>query len=225
MATKGVFHENQIKNPVKWKKPRMIFVSSMGDLFHPDVKEDYLDEIMGIIASDAPQHTYLFLTKRPDIMKKRLSKYHLWPNLWVGATAENQQRFMERVPTLLQIPAAVRFASIEPMLSKICANGFLNKELNGCEIHCPGTKGMCRLHAGECNEAYESCAGLDWIICGGETGPGARLIAKEWVISLRDQCVSAGVSFFFKKWGSVMFGKSGNPKNHMIDGEIWEQMP
>jgi protein gp37 len=208
----GVCHQNQLEKPVKWKKPRMIFVCSMGDLFHEKVNIINGCRVLSY-AEMAQQHTYLFLTKRPAIMRDAfeffLSGRKMPKNWWIGVTAENQKMADERIPILLQIPASVRFVSVEPMLSSINLSPWL---------------GISRFDD-EAAWSRDTGSDIDWVICGGETGPGARIISRDWVISLRNQCVSAKVPFFFKKWGSVLFGKTNNPKNHMIDGEIWEEYP
>jgi protein gp37 len=145
----------------------------------------------------AKQHTFLILTKRPDRMRAFFMQYYVTghiPNLWLGVTAENQARADERIPILLQIPAAKHFVSVEPMLGPVDLNHLQpNREV---EIDClNGTHGVTRPHGGT-NEK------LDWIICGGETGPGARPMHPDWARSLRDQCQAAGVPFFFKSWGN-----------------------
>lgn len=165
-------------------------------------------------------HTFFVLTKRPKRMKEWLEgwadgetrkhwiesfgavydwmsgpKYwpDVLPNVWLGVTAENQQRADERIPILLQIPAAVRFVSVEPMLGPV---DLQHLQFGGeIEIDClNGTHGVCRPHGG-------TSAKLDWVICGGETGYRARPMHPDWARDLRDQCVRARVPFFFKGWG------------------------
>jgi len=179
-----VYHKNRLTRSLSWKKPRRIFVCSMGDLFHMDVRTNWIYDIFYLMAH-LPQHTFIILTKRPERMSYFISKVldkDEWPlkNVWLGVTAENQKRADERIPFLLKIPAAVRFVSIEPILSFI--------DLTIYEV----------------NKGKESnfLRNLDWVICGGETGPGARPMKIEWARSLRDQCRLAGVPFFFKKVGS-----------------------
>ena len=159
---KITLHPSQFYKLDKWKKPRMIFVVSMGDLFHPDVPADWIDQV--VMAADAhPQHTFLFLTKRPQ----RMSHWRFPDNAWIGVTAENKKRYHERWSVLMKIPATVHFVSVEPMLNYININQFLEKP--------------------------------DWVICGAETGPGARPMNPEWVSDLFDQCNIAEIPFFFKK--------------------------
>lgn len=183
------FHPDRLDQPLKWKKPKRIFVCSMGDLFHEKVSEyDILaiwqrmgefHDLNGQIApvEKRPGHTYLVLTKRPeralDFLSRRYPKGFERSNVWIGVTCENQQAADERIPILLQIPAAVRFVSCEPLLGEIDFS------------HLP-----------------ESGAELDWVITGGESGPGARPMHPDWARSIRGQCQAAGVPFFFKQWGA-----------------------
>lgn len=182
---KITLHPDKLDQPLRWKKPRMVFVCSMGDLFHEDVDEGFICRIFDII-SICEQHTFLILTKRPDRMADFFKRciHGRWKNLWLGVTAENQARADERIPMLLQIPAAKRFVSVEPML------GPMDLEIWGQYEH-PDNEGY----------GVDAIKCLDWIICGGETGPGARPMRPDWVRSLRDQCQAAGTPFFFKSWG------------------------
>lgn len=220
-------HPERLEEPLKWKKPRRIFVCSMGDLFHPEVPDQFIAMVFGTMRY-ASHHTFMVLTKRPERMAAWFSQ--IWelpgegykrfgherrpggiegyivaeadrwplPNVWIGVTAENQQRADERIPILLQIPAAVRFVSVEPMLGPldlskwlycyVCANEgrYYNPVFDSFE-DCPVCEGDRPM--------------LDWVICGGETGPGARPMHPDWVRSLRDQCQEAGVPFFLKQLG------------------------
>jgi len=204
------FHKDRIEQPLKWKKPRKIFVCSMGDLFHSGLTGWMINNVW-LVIRNAPQHIFILLTKRPGAMKawtraaaqvKAWPVEEIWPeNAWLGVTAENQKCADERIPILLQIPAAVRFVSVEPMLGPV---DIFNKCYGNCIVN-------------DCFYCSRDNKGLDWVICGGETGPGARPMKKDWVYGLKDQCVAAGVPFFFKKWGP-----SGQRD---IDGETWEQWP
>lgn len=172
------------------KKPKKIFVQSMGDLFHGDIKNiDRYPIIVRIIQN--PQHTFMFLTKRP----KNCIKFINWlteyrspvftplplPNLWLGITAENQALLDYRLPYLLKTNAAVKFISFEPLLGPINAEMALEQ----FHSHDP----MFRRNKPP----------IDWIIVGAETGPGARCMNPEWARDIRDQCKEAGVSFFMKQ--------------------------
>jgi protein gp37 len=216
---KVTLHPDKLDKPLKWKKPRIIFVCSMGDLFHEDVTVKAIIDVLSIIA-EVSWHTFLILTKRPERMKEIFTHETIvadvwlqtttglsadkpvWPvpNLWLGVTAENQARADERIPILLQIPAAKRFVSVEPMLGPLDLTNIrfdkwtVMNLLEGCGItNRPGymVQSLPNVH---CNK-------IDWVICGGETGPGARPMHPDWVRSLRDQCQAARVPFFFKQWG------------------------
>jgi len=201
---KPAYWAERVDEPLKWKKARKVFVCSMGDLFHEDVPFEYIQRIWATMQAPAcHKHTFQILTKRPE----RMREYYEWnkacpangrmgveferPHIWLGVTAENQKMADKRIPELLKIPAAKRFVSVEPML------GAINVELwlrgIGCQ-RAPGCPGNCKL-------CRASGPLLDWVICGGETGPGARPMHPDWARGLRDQCQEAGVPFFFKQWG------------------------
>lgn len=205
---KVTFHPDRLEQPLHWRKPRRIFVCSMGDLFHEDVEPGWVIDILATIRR-CKQHTFIVLTKRPTLMGFGLSSYKMTTgasflplsNLWLGVSVENQATADERIPELLQIPAAVRFVSCEPLLSPIDLKPYLKD--------------------------------LDWVIVGGETGPGWRYYSDDatvthdwlndfikrhgpiqadriketifpdlwfrWARDIRDQCKKAKVSFFGKK--------------------------
>lgn len=185
--------------PASWKSPRIVFVNSMGDLFHEGHLYEWIDAVFSAM-SDNDQHIYILLTKRPE----KMLKFWQWKreqhgidwrpkdNVWIGVTAENQEQAEKRIPILLQIPAAKRFVSIEPMLGPISFRWFgLSKEWYRNKIDTDKEVGE-----------YDVFKLLDWVICGGETGPKARPMHPDWVRSLRDQCKAANVPFFFKQWGT-----------------------
>jgi len=180
-----VTHHDQLGLPLKWKTPRTVFVNSMSDLFHKDVHFRFIIDVFHIM-SKCPQHTFMILTKRPQRMLEFMtgctynpygSPYDLLPNVWLGVSVEDQAAANERIPLLLQVPAAVRFLSCEPLLGPVRIFGF-NSPTWGVLPH-----------------------GIDWVICGGESGSKARPMHPQWARSLRDQCADAGVPFFFKQWG------------------------
>lgn len=196
------------------KKPSRVFVGSMTDIFHENTSSNRIDDIFLKIAQ-FPQHTFLFLTKRPKIMADYFpnkecedwltwgmtveDQQHLsWPqkNVWLGVTVCNQKEADEKIPVLLKIPAAKRFVSVEPMLGPIDL-GFCvfdrRKEIRHL------VNGPACLNEEQADSMVAPV--VDWIICGGETGPGARPIYPDWVKSLRNQCNNAEVPFFFKSWG------------------------
>ena len=191
------FHPDRLDIPSKWKKPRRVFVNSMGDLFHDDVKEEWIKSVFNAMATDILQpclHTYLILTKRP----KRMAAFFAantkqgtlpWPNVWLGVTAENQARADERIPVLLSIPAAVHFVSVEPMLGPVDLETYLLSDAD---------------KAAHEDQLLEPIQGfnyrkLNWAIAGPETGPGARPCNAEWIENLWQQCKVAGVLFFDKR--------------------------
>ena len=245
---KVTLHPDKLEQPLRWKKPRKIFVCSMGDLFHPDVSGDFLYEIWGIMAQ-CPQHIFMVLTKRPEIMRlwyddifirlNPLYRKNPLPNIWLGVTAENQARADERIPILLRVPAAVRFVSVEPMLGPIELEHYFPEY-----DYLPTCKYFRIAYGLDSNKPVIVRSGIDWVICGGETGPGARPMHPDWVRSLRDQCVTAGVPFFFKSWGdwypdgkglyhapSAIFGDTVVHKlgkkaaGRLLDGREWSQYP
>jgi protein gp37 len=198
----GVVHEDKLAEPLNWKKPSRVFVCSMGDIFHEHVSAITTVNIFQVMQA-AKHHTFILLTKRPEIAEQRIAgmdfcNYIKWPlpNVWLGVTAENQQRADERIPILLQIPAAVRFVSVEPMLGPVDIYDYM---------YVVGTVDPPVLGRG-----------LDWVICGGETGPGARLMLADWAKSLRAQCVAAGVPYFLKKTADG---------GRLLDGQEWNQYP
>ena len=163
---------DRLKTPLGWKKPRTVFVNSMSDLFHPDIPPEYTDRVFRTM-TEAAQHTFQILTKRPERAAELADRWAWPPNVWMGVSVENQ-RWTTRIDTLRTIPAAVRFLSCEPLLAPLDL-GHL--------------------------------ADIDWVIVGGESGAGARPMDPEWARSLRDQCVAAGIAYFFKQWGE--FGSDG----------------
>lgn len=195
-------HDGRLNEPYMWEKPQKIFVCSMGDLFHPDVSVTFLEGILARM-TNCPQHIFMVLTKRPERLKLltpdrlRISRTDTWPirNLWLGVTAENQRTADERIPILLQIPAAKRFVSIEPMLGPVNLNNISMQLRPG--VFVTGTV------LGTNGRTFSPCGasgkGLDWVICGAETGTGARPCSVDWVRDLQRQCAAADVPFFDKR--------------------------
>ena len=187
-------HTEKLLLPKQWKEGRRIFVNSMADLFHEAVTEDFIFTVF-MVMEKYSQHTFQILTKRPQRMMEMLQKWQendrFWPkplpNVWLGVSVEDQRAADERIPLLLRTPAAVRFLSCEPLLGAVKlpqCTADARCPLNGIEGHSERPMG-----------------GIDWVICGGESGPGARPMHPEWARGLRDQCARAGVPFFFKQWG------------------------
>lgn len=210
------FNESVLDQPLRWKRPRRVFVCSMSDLFHESVPVDWIAHVFVMMAR-CPQHTFQVLTKRTARMRKLLEGSmldHPLPNVWLGVSVEDQRRADERIPELVQTPARVRFLSVEPMLGPIRLGLATDCDLN-CAEHqeafCPGTHGKCMLQY----------VGIDWVIVGGESGPGARPMHPDWVRSVRDQCQAASVPFFFKQWG----GPSAKANGRELDGREWMEWP
>lgn len=197
---KVCFDEDELRKPHSWRKPRTVFVCSMGDLFHKSVSAAWIAQIWKVMKS-TQQHRYLVLTKRPERMARVATVYTelegVQQHIGLGATVCNQQEADEKIPELMRAPAAMRFLSVEPMLGPIS----LIKALRG-------------LPEGN----------LSWVICGGESGRGARPMERSWVRNLRDQCAVLGIPFFFKQWGAY------NPldisgKCRYLDGIIHDGRP
>jgi protein gp37 len=253
-----------LRAPLRWAKPRRVFVNSMSDLFHTALCAPDIADIFAIMAL-TPQHTYQVLTKRARRMANLLTDPEFrrvvahyqrkffrdaatgpgdidWPlpNVWLGVSCEDQQRADERIPHLLVAPAAVRFVSAEPLLGPI-------------ELARSAQRGM-RSDPDEFSSALRdprSALALDWVIVGGESGPGARPMHPDWARGIRDQCVAAGVPFFFKQWGewaaaptmdphlrssSLQYVHDGDSAARMIclgkkaagrllDGREWDEFP
>lgn len=215
--------DGAFEKPLKWKKPRRIFVCSMGDLFHRNVGYEAQKRVFEIIRCSVTvyslNHTFMILTKRPESMQAFFSKlqndkgpdFNRWPlpNVWLGVTAENQIRADERIPVLLEIPAKVRFVSVEPMLGPVDLASWFPHYLDFSYTTDP--------------------ARLDWVICGGETGPGARPMQTEWARNLQQKCEIANVPFFFKKhgdsWRKALGFSPKDPANHQLDGAIYREYP
>ncbi|HAH24927.1 MAG TPA: phage Gp37/Gp68 family protein [Prolixibacteraceae bacterium] len=174
---------NQLEKPFQWKTPRMIFVCSMGDLFHETADFEWTNRVFAVMALNG-KHQFIVLTKRPERMKEFMEwRKFTAPlaNVWLGVSAENQEEWNKRVPVLNQIEAAVKIVSVEPMLGPIDIKQGLGETL--------------KYQAG----GVKNC--ISWVICGGESGPGARPMHPEWARMLMVDCWSEQVPFFFKQWG------------------------
>jgi protein gp37 len=223
----------KLTEPFSWKKPRRVFVNSMSDLFQDGVPDEYIVRAFAVMES-CPQHTFQVLTKRPERMRALLSHPHFpgyvrkfgydwlgpkryqergphWRNnVWLGVSVENQHFADERIPLLLQTPAAVRFISAEPLLDLIDITPWLTQP-GACIYPRPG----------------QPTRGLDWVIIGGESGPDARPFDIEWARSIVKQSQAAGVPVFVKQLGAHV---RGSLKGCLVDrwempnGE-WRQLP
>jgi protein gp37 len=189
-----------MRDPLKWKEPRRIFVNSMSDLFHEKVSDETIAQVFEVMA-EAQRHTFQVLTKRPERMLRWFTDYlpdacsgeqpaERWPlpNVWLGVSVENQAAADERIPLLLRTPAAVRFLSCEPLLGPVSIDPWLGEE--GFDPDGPDEDGLPKY-----------MPPIDWVIVGGESGPHARPMHPDWAIHLASECEEWNVPFFFKQWG------------------------
>ena len=179
-------HPATLKEPLTWKKPRIVFVNSMSDMFHDDVPDSYIRRIFAVMKA-AEQHTFQILTKRSKRLKRLAPDLDWAPNIWAGVTVENRD-YRYRIKDLRATPASVKFLSVEPLLGPLGAVDF---------------------------------SGIDWVIVGGESGPGARPMKQEWVEQVQERCRQSGSAFFFKQWGGVNKKAAGR----LLNGRIWDEMP
>ena len=183
---KLTIHEAALETPLHWRKPRTIFVNSMSDIFHKEVPPCFIQQTFDVMRQ-AYWHRFQILTKRSKRLLE-LSPTLPWsPNIWMGVSIESKM-FEFRVDHLRRTGAAIKFLSLEPLLSPIPN---LNLE------------------------------GIDWVIVGGESGPGSRPLDPTWAIGIRDQCLKAAVPFFFKQWG----GKNKKKAGRRLENRTWDQMP
>jgi protein gp37 len=170
---------HKLDEPLRWKKPKRIFVNSMSDLFHDGVPDDYIVKVADVMVR-ADWHTYQILTKRSlrmrDLLKTRLQLAASKSHIWWGVSVENKKFGLPRVAHLRSSPAAIRFLSVEPLLEDL------------------GTVNL---------------TGVHWVIVGGESGIGARPMERNWVVSIRKQCRLLGIPFFFKQWGGIHKSRAG----------------
>jgi len=178
--------DSAINVPLRWKKPRFVFVNSMSDLFHEAVPFEFVERVFSTMNA-CPQHTFQVLTKRPHVAAAIAHRLRWTENIWIGTTVENAL-VTERIRHLGQIPAHVRFLSVEPLLGPIP-----------------------RL----------ALSKIDWVIVGGESGPGARKMQPGWVQQIKTRCVAQAVPFFFKQWGGVNKKQNGR----LLDGKMWDELP
>jgi len=169
----------KLADPLRWRKPRMVFVNSMSDLFHENVPDAYIEEVCRVM-QQARWHTFQVLTKRSERMREmlrsRLGFAACEPHIWFGVSVENRKHGLPRIEHLGSTPATLRMLSVEPLL----------EDLGALDL-----------------------SGIGWVILGGESVPKARPMQADWVRSVRDQCQAAGVPFFFKQWGGTRKNKIG----------------
>ncbi|HEY3324228.1 MAG TPA: phage Gp37/Gp68 family protein [Planctomycetota bacterium] len=183
---KLTLHENALQIPLRWRKPMMIFVNSMSDLFHDDVPLEFIKRVFSVMEK-AKWHRFQVLTKRAERLSE-VAPTLSWPDhLWMGVSVESSP-YRHRIDLLRTTPAKVKFLSLEPLLGPL---------------------------------PRMNLRGIDWIIVGGESGPGARPMDPAWVADVRDQCQFSKVPFFFKQWGGINKKKAGRT----LDGRTWDEMP
>jgi protein gp37 len=179
-------HPDLLDAPRRWRQARVVFVNSMSDLFHEDVPLGYIQRVFETMR-ECPHHTFQVLTKRSRRLAECAARLP-WPrNVWMGVSVEDA-RVIRRIANLQEVPAAVRFLSLEPLIGPL-------DEL--------------------------PLSGIHWVIVGGESGPRARPIRREWVSSIFRQCRAAQVPFFFKQWGGVRKDLTGRELN----GRTYNEMP
>jgi len=183
---KVTLHPEALTEPYHWKKPRVVFVNSMSDLFHEDIPFDFIQTVFKV-TNDNTRHTFQVLTKRSERLSQLAPLLEWSENIWMGVTIENNN-YIERANNLRTVNAAVKFLSLEPLLGPVP-----DLEL----------------------------AGIDWVIVGGESGPGARPILKKWVLDIKEKCERENIPFFFKQWGGVNKKKTGRK----LLGRTWSNYP
>ena len=183
---KLTIHDHVVNLPLQWRKPQVIFVNSMSDLFHKNVPLDFILKVFETM-NKAHWHIFQVLTKRSDRLLE-LNKYLPWSkNIWMGVSVENQD-YTFRIKDLSKTDAAIKFLSIEPLIGPVYRFSLIN---------------------------------IDWVIVGGESGPKARPMKEEWVVSIRNKCLKQNVPFFFKQWGGVQKKRNGRE----LEGRTWDEMP
>jgi len=179
-------HADLLEKPLHWAKPRLVYVSFMGDLFHDEVPDEFIERVFDVMVR-SPQHRFHLLTKRAERLAAMSSRLPWSAKVWAGVTMEDAAH-RGRADWLRQTGAAVKYLVLEPLLGPVDAIDL---------------------------------SGIDWVILGGESGPGARPMHIDWVRSVRDQCLDAGVPFYFKQWGGVRRKETGRE----LDGRLWSERP
>ncbi len=178
--------EHMLDLPLRWKKPQVIFVNSMSDLFHQEVPTIYIQRVFDVMRR-AHWHRFQVLTKRSERLLTLSPTLQWASNIWMGVSVESLP-YVVRVEHLRQTGAKIKFLSLEPLLGPLPNLNLTN---------------------------------IDWVIVGGESGPGSRPMDASWVTDLRDQCQRARAPFFFKQWGGFRKKKAGRT----LEGRTWDEMP
>jgi protein gp37 len=178
--------DEHLQDPLRWKRPRRIFVNSMSDLFHESIPDEWIERIFQVMFT-ANHHIFQVLTKRPERMLDWISRSAFLsndplPNVWLGISAEDETTFLKRAPLLIKTPAAVKWLSLEPLLGPMNFEAFSTF-----------------FYTGWTEAPFDDV--IDWVVVGGESGARARPMHPDWARYVRDKCVEANVPFFFKQWG------------------------
>jgi protein gp37 len=183
---KLTLHREALNEPSCWRKPRIVFVNSMSDLFHEKIPDQFIQDVFAVM-NENKRHTFQILTKRSQRLCELAPQLNWTENIWMGVTIENND-YVNRADDLRKVNATVKFLSLEPLLGPL-----------------PDLK----------------LDSIDWVIVGGESGPGARPIKKEWVIESKNLCERKNIPFFFKQWGGVNKKKAGR----LLEGKTWDNYP
>lgn len=243
-GTTGIrLHSDRLALPLRWRKPRRVFVNSLADLFHDQVPARFIAEAFAVM-SLCPQHRFQILTKRPARMRSLLNSAHFWesvdgalaargkarlagarpavlPNVWLGVSTEDQKRADLRIPALLETPAAVRWLSCEPLLGPLNLDAYLRETLPVTDPLFDAPDGALVNGMVRCADEWYREDRIDWVVAGGESGLASRPMQPDWARSLRDQCTDAGVPFLFKQWG----GRTPKANGRELDGREWNEYP
>ena len=190
--------------PLKWKKPRRIFVNSMSDLFHKNVPDEFINKVFETMRN-AFHHQFQVLTKRPERMfaymkswdKKNGPTAEKCPHIWLGTSVE-LAGYIGRAQIVSKLPSAVRFLSCEPLLGPLDLSEVFSSKNRKTRNN-----------------------GINWVIVGGESGPRSRPMKEEWVTDIRNQCRRAQVPFFFKQWG----GRNKKQAGRLLENRTWDECP
>lgn len=223
--------------PENWRKPRLwnkaaagaserprVFCASLADVFDEEVSSDWLAELMQLI-DDCKNLDWLLLTKRPQNITRLMQRIEVpghgfgdaWnfadsmPNVWLGTSVEDQHRADTRIPELLKVAASTYFLSMEPLLEEVDIRQYLLSDYD---------------KAAQDDQLFGPLEGwnrrkIDWVIVGGESGPGARIMKEQWALSIRDQCDEWSTPFHFKQWG----GRDKKAAGRVLDGQTYDELP
>jgi protein gp37 len=203
-------HPDRLEEPLRWRKRRRVFVNSMSDLFHPTVPRDFIDKVFAVMA-EAGKHTFQVLTKRPELMREYMEAgEELWAERWPEALKEinGKRTFFGGFPQNVWLGTSIEDDEVLGRADEI-------SKIKGPRVRFLSLEPL----LGALPNL--DLSGIEWVIVGGESGPGARPMKEEWVRNIRDQCRKASVQFFFKQWGGVRKKENGRE----LEGRTWDEMP